>query len=352
MKWAYAYLLLLLLTALGADFLARERPLLSYRDTQYIVTAPIPFDAAATDLMGLRYAPPLTLNRNGHRHWLGTDRLGRDTAAGLIAGARVAVFVGAGSVLLALLIGLPLGAVAGFFGNDGLRVSRGGYWAALLGLVLGSCYTYACLRPFAGGGVGGHLLVLWLLTVGASSCLLHLVLRILGRRFSGLRKPVALPLDHLVLFFVEWWTSVPGLVVLVVLLALIRTPTLWMIVAIIGTLGWPAIARFVRADLLRIRDLTYIDAARISGVGGWRLLVQHALPNTFGPLAVVASFLVGSSILAEASLSFLGLGLPADQISWGSMLQQSRIRPGAWWLAVFPGLLLTLTVLACNRLRA
>ena len=112
---------------------------------------------------------------------------------------------------------------------------------------------------------------------------------------------------------------------------------------------WPTVARFVRAELLRIRSLPYIEAARGSGIGKWRLLFVHALPNAAGPVLVTAGFLVVAAILLEAFLSFLGIGIPNDVATWGAILRRSRAAPAAWWLAVFPGLLLTFTVLAIQR---
>lgn len=350
MRWAQAWIALLLLVAVLSPFIAGERPVVIGGETLKVIVHPlIPFTSGSTALAEGRYAPPLTYASDGHLHLLGTDRLGRDVAAGLVAGTRIAVWVGLGSVALALLIGLPLGAVAGFFGNDGLRTSPGLLFSVLTGLLVSSTYGYASLRYVLSGWslvMAGVCLAI----VVAIGC--WLVTRLLGRwRGRRWKRSVALPVDRMVLFLIEGWSSVPGLIILVAVIALVPRPSLRLIILIIGLLAWPSIARFLRAELLRIRELTYISAARITGVGEWRLLWRHALPNAVSPLIVVTAFLVGSSILAEATLSFLGLGLPADQVTWGSLLQQSRSQPGAWWLAVFPGLLLTLTVLACNRLR-
>nr|WP_256534214.1 ABC transporter permease [Lewinella sp. JB7] len=186
----------------------------------------------------------------------------------------------------------------------------------------------------------------------AFSCVAWLIFRALSLVIGGLRGVVALPIDRVVQFLLEITVSIPGLVLLIVALSIVRRPSIWTVVLIIGLLGWTSIARFLRAELIRIRSMPYIAAARVSGVGELRLLLRHALPNAVAPVFVVAAFMVGSSILAEAVLSFLGIGVPAQQVTWGSMLQQARVRPDSWWLAVFPGLLLTLTVLACNSLRS
>jgi peptide/nickel transport system permease protein len=187
---------------------------------------------------------------------------------------------------------------------------------------------------------GALLVVLLTLLIGGALTLL-----------PAFRTKVSVPLDRLVVGLLEIVGSVPGLVFLLALLTYLERPGLPTVVLVIGLLGWTSIARFVRAELMRIRELPYISAARVGGVGELRLLIVHALPNALGPVAVTAAFVVGGSILLESMLSFLGIGVPAGQVSWGSMLQESRTYPSAWWLAVFPGVLLSLTVLACNSLR-
>ncbi|MEM9931879.1 MAG: ABC transporter permease, partial [Bacteroidota bacterium] len=165
-----------------------------------------------------------------------------------------------------------------------------------------------------------------------------------------LQKPAHFPADSAVLQGMELFASIPGLVILIALLAIINRPSLWVVILVIGVLRWPFVARFLRAELLRIRRLPYIEAARVSGINRWRMLFFHALPNAIGPLIIISCFGLGAAILLEAFLSFLGIGIPADQVTWGSLLRQSRSHPSAWWLALFPGLLLTLTVLAANLL--
>ena len=376
---ARGWLIGLLLVALLADFLANDRPLVARLDGElrfpvahaygealgltepyaptvrnwyraapdWALWPPVPYAAGATDLRNAGYRGPFSRQDTAPRarHYLGTDRLGRDVLAGLIVGTRVAVFVGLGSVLLALLLGVPLGGTAGFFGNRGLRGSRARWWGWGVGLPLGLAYGLVSLVPFFGYGGAARWGIVLAAGVAAGAGL-HALLRL----FPPLRRSAALPVDTLVLQGIELFVSVPGLVLLIALVTLIDRPSLWTVVAIIGVLRWPAVARFLRAELLRVRSLPYIDAARVAGVGPWRTLFRHALPNAWGPLLVLSSFGLGSAILLEAALSFLGVGIPADQVTWGSLLRQSREQPGAWWLAVFPGLLLTLTVLAANVL--
>ncbi|MBB4081019.1 peptide/nickel transport system permease protein [Lewinella aquimaris] len=368
--WPYYYLGTLLLIALFADVIANDRPLLAHyagelhlpafsqgegrdawreADVAWVIWPPIQFSAEAMNLDLPAYLGPLSSDKEGGFHWLGTDRLGRDTAAGLISGTRTAVLVGLGSLIIALIVGVPLGAVAGYFGNEGIRTPRYLGGSLIVGIVVGSGYAIGSLLPLAGSGT--EFVLMAVLVVGAVGCAAYLLLRGLSTVSPWLRSRAAVPIDRMVQFVLEMSVSIPGLVMLIVILSFVRRPTIWTLVLIIGLFGWTSLARFLRAELIRIRSLPYIAAARVSGVGELRLLFRHALPNALGPVLVVAAFLVGSSILAEAVLSFLGIGVPAQQVTWGSTLQQARMRPAAWWLAVFPGLMLTFTVLACNSLR-
>ena len=377
-RWAGWWLIGMLTVAAFADFLANDRPLVAsvggevrfpvlheygralglhegyspavrnwYRvDTDWVLWPPVPYAAGRPDVRNANYRSPFAEQETGNRarHYLGTDKLGRDVLAGLIRGTRVAVFVGCGAVLLSFLIGVPLGGVAGFFGNRQLRVPRYRLWGAVVGGTAGLLYGSYCILPYVAAGVGGAAVLLTLVTAVGALLLTGLLYFI-----RPLRRCSAVPADALVLQGIELFVNVPGLVLLIALVAIINRPSLSVVVLVIGVLRWPVVARYLRAELLRIRSLPYIDAARVSGIPPWRVLFRHALPNALGPLFVVASFSLGGAILLEAFLSFLGIGIPADQVTWGSLLRQSRQQPAAWWLAVFPGLMLTLTVMATNR---
>ena len=112
-----------------------------------------------------------------------------------------------------------------------------------------------------------------------------------------------------------------------------------------------ATARLVRSEVLSIRERDYVLAARALGIPTWRILWRHVLPNSMAPIVVSATLMIGNVILAESVLSFLGLGVPVPTPSWGAMVDEGRaVFPSVWWLATFPGLAITLTVLAFNLL--
>ena len=138
---------------------------------------------------------------------------------------------------------------------------------------------------------------------------------------------------------------------LLLALAAFLPPSPATIILAIGLTTWPGDARYARAEVLRARDLDYTRAARVAGASTPRILVRHLLPNALPPLLVSAAFGVAWAILAEAALSFLGVGLPPPAASWGGILSTARayIEEG-WWMALFPGLALFLTVGAYNLL--
>jgi peptide/nickel transport system permease protein len=138
---------------------------------------------------------------------------------------------------------------------------------------------------------------------------------------------------------------------LLLALAAFLPPSPVTVILVIGLTGWPSDARYARAEVLRVRRLDYVLASRVAGASTPRILVRHILPNVLPPLLVSAAFGVAWSILAEAALSFLGVGLPPPAVSWGGILAAA---PGyieqAWWMALFPGLALFATVAAYNLL--
>ena len=117
---------------------------------------------------------------------------------------------------------------------------------------------------------------------------------------------------------------------------------------IIGAVRWTGIARFTRAELLRQKRLEYVEASRALGFSRLRSLVKHALPNSLSPVFIAIAFGIAASILIEAFLSFLGVGVPAETVTWGQLLSASRKASDAWWLAIFPGFAIFLTVTMFN----
>jgi peptide/nickel transport system permease protein len=141
-------------------------------------------------------------------------------------------------------------------------------------------------------------------------------------------------------------------ILLVIMFLVILGPGLPNLVIVLGIGQWVTYARLARGQTISQREKEYVEAARSIGATPWRIIFRAILPNILPPLLVIASFNVASAILTEASLSFLGLGVPPSVPTWGGMLAESRdnLLSGSWWLAVFPGLAIMLTVLATNIL--
>jgi peptide/nickel transport system permease protein len=225
----------------------------------------LPFDPNAM-IFDMMAPPSLT-------HPLGTDDLGRDLLARVLIGGRVSLFVGVSTVAIALLIGVTLGVLAGYFGG-------------------------------------------WL--------------------------------DHIIMRYVDLQWAFPNFIIAVYLVAVFGTGLSNVIVAI-ALAFVDDFARISRGMVLSIKEEQYVAAARTVGVPQPRIMWRHILPNATAPLIVQATVAVSYAILGEASLSFLGLGVQADTPTWGLILADARsFISRAWWLGVFPGLAIMLTVLSIN----
>ena len=157
--------------------------------------------------------------------------------------------------------------------------------------------------------------------------------------------------DLLLMRLLEIVHSIPTLLLLVTILEIVM-PSGWSSViammVVIGLVRWTDVARLVRGEILRVRTMPYVEAARALGFGSARIIVRHVLPNALSPVLVTATFSMASAILIEGALSFLGFGIPQDMASWGGMLNDVRGHTEAWWLAVFPGAAIFITVTVYN----
>ncbi len=312
-----------------------------------VVFPPIPYSPQTLDKKNFNYVSPFAAQRVEswrYRHWLGTDQIGRDVAAGMIWGARTAMLVGLLSMGVALLIGILLGAVAGFFGDRGLKVSIAGIVLNLIGLAAGLFYATI---PDTDGAFRGWVEALFIL---AGTLLMANALAWLLSKIPLLGRRVYLPADMLVTRLIEVMNSIPALLLLLSVAAVLRKPSLLATMLIIGLIRWTGIARFIRAELLRIRSLGYVEAARVLGLSEWRILWRHAAPNALGPVLIALAFGIAGAILLEAFLSFLGIGLSPEEVTWGTMLNVARSNFRAWWLALGPGLAIFFTVTIFNLL--
>jgi peptide/nickel transport system permease protein len=286
----------LVIMALGADFLASDRPYyLVYKGQTHFpilysylvdlglaqwppellnvdfkslaaeraIFPPVPYRANQIDLTN-PFGPPSA------EHWIGTDKLGRDVMAGVIHGSRISLSIGFVAVGIALVIGVLLGALAGFFGG----------WVDLL----------------------------------------------ISRLF-------------------ELMLAIPTFFLLITIAAFLK-PSIFYTMIIIGLTSWVGMARFTRNEFLKVRNLDYVTAATAVGMPNRRIMFRHILPHALAPVLVSVVLGIASAILAESGLSFLGIGVPADTVTWGSILSEARSNTFAWWLAVFPGAAIFVAVIS------
>lgn len=229
--------------------------------------ADVIFPGTPWDMVAAPFMPPGEMDM-----WLGSDSLGRDVAAGIAHGARISLLVGAVSTVVALALGVSLGALAGY--------------------------------------VGGVV-------------------------------------DDLVMRFTEFFQTIPSFV-LAILLVAIFTPTISSVVFAIAVVSWPPVARVVRAEFLSLRSREFVQAAEVLGKSRLSIVVGDILPNALSPIIVLSSLMVANAILLESALSFLGLGDP-NLMTWGFLIGSGRsVIRLAWWMSVFPGVAIFLTVLALN----
>jgi peptide/nickel transport system permease protein len=153
--------------------------------------------------------------------------------------------------------------------------------------------------------------------------------------------------DQVIMRLTDAWLALPALV-FAIFLATMLGPSMWNIVIILGLVYWTRYARVIRGEVLSLREREFVKLAEVAGAGKRRVILRHILPNVLNTTMVMASLTVGVVIIAEASLSFLGVGVPPPQPAWGLMLSEARptLMAGRWWLTVFPGACILLVVLA------
>jgi len=227
-----------------------------------------PYDPEAIDLRLVLAEPSLS-------HPFGTDQLGRDVLARMIWGARISLKVGFVATGIAALIGIVLGAVAGYYGR-------------------------------------------WV--------------------------------DTAIMRFVDIMLCFPTFFLILAVIAFLE-PSIWNIMAVIGLTGWMSIARLVRADFISLKERDFVKATRVIGAGDLRIIFLHILPNAMASVLVAATLGVAGAILTESALSFLGIGVQPPTPSWGNILTAGKDNIDiAWWLSLYPGLAILITVLGYNLL--
>ncbi len=334
-------------------------------DATSIVFAPVAYDPDKTDYTNSGYVSPggkqIFVDKDGSekpmptkfRHWLGTGKAGEDVLSGLINGTRISLTIGILSMTIASILGILLGSMAGYFGDKKLKTSRGSFWTMVLGIVFVYYYgfsvrSYNIADAFA---TSGFAVLMQLLISLFIFCLVAFLFYLLGKqigKISFLNKQVFIPVDSIVSRIIEILISMPLLILILSISAIAKEKSMINLMVIIGLTTWTGIARLTRAEFLRISNLEYIQAAKSMGFKDFRIIFKHALPNALAPALVAIAFGVASAILIESALSFLGVGVPPSTVTWGSLLNAGREQFSAWWLVIFPGLAIFVTVTIYN----
>ncbi len=281
--------------------------------------------------------------------FFGTDGVGRDVFSRTLYGARISLAVAFISTFLTVLIGVALGVTAGYRrGWTDTALSRFmdimlAFPVLLLALGLGAACSVEKGCAINGAPISAMIAAVALVGVFT---LLGAVLR---ARRSGHRITMPEILSRLI------WPGI-GLLLFVVLYGALGdttvlriSPGLPVVIFVIVIASWPYIARIIRGQTLSLREKEFVEAARALGASDRRIMFRHILPNLIAPIIVYTTLLIPTTILFEAALSFLGVGVQPPTSSWGAMISDATgIFQTAWWYMTFPGLALVLTVLAFN----
>ncbi len=230
-----------------------------------VIWTPVPYGSREIDLSNSLYPP-------GGDHYLGTDPIGRDLLAGIVHGSRVSLSVGFVAAGIALLIGIILGSLAGYYGGA---------------------------------------------------------------------------VDIVIMRFVEIMMTLPTFFLIITIVAIYGSSILY-IMAAIGLTSWTGDAKLIRGEVLKVRNMEYVTAATSIGLPNRQIIFRHVIPNAIAPVLVSGAFAIAGAILTEAALSFLGFGVAATTVTWGSLLNEARSASNAWWLAIFPGLMIFIAVVTYN----
>lgn len=152
-------------------------------------------------------------------------------------------------------------------------------------------------------------------------------------------------IDNLVMRLVDAFLAIPSILITLVILSIVG-PGLWTLIIVLGVTNWVGYARIVRGEVLSVKEREFVKAAHTIGVKDYKIMRQHLLPNVASSFIVISTLSVASTIIAEASLSFLGMGIQPPTVSWGTMLSAGKdYLAQSWWVATFPGLAITITTL-------
>jgi peptide/nickel transport system permease protein len=267
---------------------------------------------------------------------LGTDELGRDVFARMLQGAWVSLTVGFVAVGIAVLIGIILGGLSGYYGHSPVRVGQ--VFIALLVVLVVTNWSRLSLETLA---------VLISITVALAVFLFFSRKKEFGGPLFLLNTQI-FSVDMLITGLIDIMLCFPSFFLILTVVALLPA-SIYNIMIVIGLTSWMGAARFVRAEFLSLREQDFVTAARALGVSDWRIIFRHMVPNAIAPVLVSATIGIAGAILTEAGLSFLGFGVPPPHATWGNILSDGKnYLFDAPWLTIIPGVAILVVVLSFN----
>jgi peptide/nickel transport system permease protein len=267
---------------------------------------------------------------------LGTDELGRDVFARMLQGAWVSLTVGFVAVGLAVIIGVFLGGLSGYYGQNSIRLGQ--VILVLLAIWVAVGWT--------------RLSAVYLVIIAAVAMVVLVAMLLQGRERSygpfSLLDAQLLSVDALITSLIDIMLCFPSFFLILTVVALLPA-SIYNIMIVIGLTSWMGAARFVRAEFLSLREQDFVTAARALGVSDWRIIFRHMMPNAIAPVLVSATIGIAGAILTEAGLSFLGFGVPPPHATWGNILSDGKnYLFDAPWLTIIPGVAILVVVLSFN----
>ena len=187
------------------------------------------------------------------------------------------------------------------------------------------------------------------LTIGGLSTVISTLIAVIVGAFSGMAPAW---LDEAIMRFTEIFLSVPSMLLIILLQAIMGKATVISLAFVIGVTSWTSIAKVVRTEVRQIRNSEFVIASRCMGGGFFHILWKHLAPNFFSSIMFMVIMNVRTAMMSEATLSFMGIGLPVEIITWGSMLSlaEKALMTGSWWIILIPGLFLVVTVLCLTNI--
>jgi len=265
---------------------------------------------------------------------LGTDGLGRSVAYGLMNGIKVSLLIAIITAALSFVFALFFSYLAGYLGNERLRLSVPTIMIFSVTTVLSLFYLWYSPSVL--------IIIGWL-------ALCFFIFKLDNIAFQKLNKK-SLPLDTFIMKYVALQKSLPGLFLILFVFALTSERSMINMIAIITFSRIPSLIRLSRSEVLKIKNQEFVVAAEAMGIKSFKVFTKHIVPNILTPIRTYLIYSLAATVLIESTLSFLGLGLSVDTVTLGSMLSSSRDYFSAWWLAILPGSVIFLLIYSLRKL--